>query len=219
MSLPPALLARLKRRNIIQEVVEKNLEQSLGETSTADGGTADPKHEGHDDIKEEILAEDYSEESSNDEDVCGETEKSEEEDDNNGSNKSRERSAEPDRNELAETVSLATEGESVIGCPNKYNVYHTCERYCLENYGKLENTEPTLEQRKLLASLLKTFPLPDDWVVVFEPGVNTFYFWNIITNLVTWYPPAMNVFSSLSAKQIRRFIQQDMDGAQIVMPE
>lgn len=226
MSLPPALLARLKRRKIIQEVVKDVPNKQEGEEESrkltdrnelsVQEDETPLKHE--DEMKEEILAEDYSEESSNEEDVnAGRLNEIDGHNDTTTTNTPYELN-EQNSHETNLAI-LASEGESVIGCPNKYNVYHTCERYCLDNYSNPENREPSLEQRKLLASLLKTFPLPDDWVVVFEPGVNTFYFWNIITNLVTWYPPTMNVFPSLAANQIRRLMHNDMDGAQIVMPE
>lgn len=249
MSLPPALLARLKRRKIIQDVsdeaadtspAKRTQDQSLSPSNRA----ADEVGQGlpDDEPKEEILAEDYSEDDSSDKrDADSERSDNDDSDDGAGDvgadgeqDPSRHQDHNDDRpqdgparfrqadNETfrrqVSLASLVARGESVMGCPNKYNVYHTCGQYCMDNYGDPKTTEPTLEQRKQLASILKTYPLPDDWVVVFEPGVNTFYFWNILTNLVTWYPPTMNVFPSLSANQIRKFMQ-NMDGAQTVMPE
>lgn len=99
--------------------------------------------------------------------------------------------------------------KSVLGCPNKYNIYHECSRYCIERYSDIGvNSQPTLEQRKLLAIILKTYPLTNDWTIVYDPGVRTFYFWNIITNLVSWLPPSMNGFVSVSADQIRRTLKE-----------
>lgn len=95
--------------------------------------------------------------------------------------------------------------ESVIGCPNKYNIYHMCGQYCRDKYAqpKEEHMVPTVEQRKQLALLLKTFPMSNEWSVVYDPGVRTFYFWNIITGHVSWVPPGMSAFASPSANQIR----------------
>lgn len=95
--------------------------------------------------------------------------------------------------------------ESVLGCPHKYNIYHECTQYCLDRHGNPENMAPTLEQRKQLALLLRTFPMTNDWSIVYDPGVRTFYFWNILSNHVSWYPPGMSTFTSPSADQIRQF--------------
>lgn len=242
MSLPPALLARLKRRKIIQDISKDEADKSI-EDQTTETGNQRTTHVDDEVVqklpdeepKEEILAEDYSEEDDDDEDGpdTGSENSQGGDDDGYGENfrdtkdhiditnailhESGQRDNETFRKEV-NLASLIAKGESVIGCPNKYNVYHTCTQYCMDNHGEPETTEPTLEQRKQLASILKTYPLPDDWVVVFEPGVNTFYFWNILTNLVTWFPPSMNVFPSLSANQIRKFMQ-NMDGTQTVMTE
>lgn len=106
---------------------------------------------------------------------------------------------------------LLNGSQSVLGCPNKYNIYHHCSQYCLDNHNKLESTSPTMEQRKQLALLLKTYPISNEWTVVFDPGVKTFYFWNIITNLVSWLPPGMNGLISLSADQIRRSMSNQLE--------
>lgn len=96
--------------------------------------------------------------------------------------------------------------ESIIGCPNKYNIYHVCSQYCRDRYMQIndEHMEPTREQRKQLALLLKTFPMSNEWTVVYDPGVRTFYFWNIITGHVSWGPPGMGAFASPSANEIRK---------------
>lgn len=97
---------------------------------------------------------------------------------------------------------------SILGCPNKYNIYHECSHYCLDKFGTLEWPAPTIEQRKQLALILKTFPLTNEWLVVYDPGVRSFYFWNTMTNLVSWLPPGLGAMATFSADQIRRSIKE-----------
>lgn len=112
---------------------------------------------------------------------------------------------------------LLDNSQSILGCPNKYNIYHHCSQYCIDNYSNLDSMCPTIEQRKQLAILLKTYPISNEWTVVYDPGVKTFYFWNIVTNLVSWLPPGMNGLISLSADQIKKSMldhqeqQQDLN--------
>lgn len=95
-------------------------------------------------------------------------------------------------------------GQSIVACPNKYNIYHECSQYCMDNYGNTPATLPSLGLRKQLAFILKRYPLTSNWTVVYDPGLETFYFWNTITNLVSWLPPTMGSIVSLPAEQIRR---------------
>lgn len=58
---------------------------------------------------------------------------------------------------------------SVIGCPNKVNIYHDCTEYCQERYGKGKVCPSPRTERKY-RTLLKRFPLPLKWLDVWEPG-------------------------------------------------
>lgn len=99
--------------------------------------------------------------------------------------------------------------ESVLGCPNKYNIYHDCSQYCVDTYSQAQCPAPTMDQRRQLALILKTFPLTSEWSIVYEPGVRTFYFWNTLTDFVSWFPPSMSAaFATLSADQIRRSMKE-----------
>lgn len=59
--------------------------------------------------------------------------------------------------------------QTVIGCPNKVNIYHDCTEYCEERYGKGDEV-PSLRTERKYRNLLKRFPLPLDWLDVWEPG-------------------------------------------------
>lgn len=63
----------------------------------------------------------------------------------------------------------------VKGCPNKYNVYHTCTLYCVEKFGEGNNT-PSKAYKKRFKRLLDRYPLPKDkagvheWITIYDPG-------------------------------------------------
>lgn len=216
MSLPPALLERLKRRKIIQEVPSQQASASrpLGQDSSRDNtGLAADLIISHEDEHEEIIAEDYSNEvpddegseqsDDDDEEGCERTSDSEDQEAAKASEEAGPgQGLEGERQR--DTLNRRDPTESVIGCPHKYNIYHECVQYCVDNYSKPTSMGPTLGQRKQLALILKTFPMSNEWTVVYDPGVKTFYFWNVLTNQVSWVPPGMGTFASLSADQIRR---------------
>lgn len=58
---------------------------------------------------------------------------------------------------------------TVVGCPNKVNVYHDCTEFCEEKYGK-GNEIPSPRTERKYRNLLKRFPLPLNWLDVWEPG-------------------------------------------------
>jgi polyglutamine-binding protein 1 len=64
----------------------------------------------------------------------------------------------------------AKSGVSVIGCPNKYNIYHDCSLYCHKRYSEVcEEASP--KTRRKYQRLLKRYPLPEGWQEVYDPGV------------------------------------------------
>lgn len=234
MPLPPLLLERLKRRGIIQEAPSSSRDSQKQDNNTPcfsglsgqeqDLELTDETGESLDQEQEEIIAENYSDD---DEDGNDDDEGTDDrEDQDNGQDFHEDSSDETvfaadldnpsrlsgrtNKEDTAkfEQVPSRLKDESVIGCPNKYNIYHECGQYCIDNYGKPESTEPTLEQRKQLALILRTYPMSSEWTVVYDPGVRTFYFWNIISNLVSWLPPGMNGFISISADQMRKTIRE-----------
>lgn len=78
--------------------------------------------------------------------------------------------------------------EQAIGCPNKFNIYHDCSDYCVKKFGA--GTEvPPVEIKRKYNRLLKSYPLSENWRKVWEPGTCRYYFWNIESDEVSWYPP------------------------------
>lgn len=76
----------------------------------------------------------------------------------------------------------------VKGCPNKYIVHHICTVYCLERWGE-GLQKPTKSYRDRFNRLLERYPLPKNWVHVWDAGCESFYFWNQSDDTVSWLPP------------------------------
>lgn len=76
----------------------------------------------------------------------------------------------------------------VKGCPNKYNVHHICTVYCLERWGE-GLQRPPKAYRDRFNRLIERYPLPKNWVHVWDSGCESFYFWNQSTDEVSWLPP------------------------------
>lgn len=55
------------------------------------------------------------------------------------------------------------------GCPNKYNIYHDCTKKCKELWGK-GHTQPADRYLKRQMKLIKSYPLPETWKAVYDPG-------------------------------------------------
>lgn len=223
MPLPPLLLDRLKRRKIIREVgvsannepTDKSIDRNLSSLQAVQA--AEAARASQEELEEEIIAEDYSDEQEHEAGISKEVHSasSEFKDETRlgaklGSITSQE-TTKVENEENPEPLHYLT--ESVIGCPNKYNIYHDCTQYCVNKYGNCEELSPSLEQRKQLALVLKNYPMTNEWRAVYDPGVRTFYFWNTISNLVSWFPPSMNGLISFSADQIRRAMR-DMEFTQ-----
>lgn len=219
MPLPPLLLERLKRRKIIQEVrappsnefadkhSDKNSPAARGASQTG------VVQSNQDELEEEIIAEDYSDEQNDDNGVTKEVDRSPFEctgkEKFNAEPANSSQASHDDYNQGHPELSIQLT-ESVLGCPNKYNIYHDCSQYCIDKHGECKELSPTLEQRKQLALVLKNYPMSNEWRVVYDPGVRAFYFWNTISNLVSWFPPSMNGLISFSADQIRKAMR-DME--------
>lgn len=70
---------------------------------------------------------------------------------------------------------------TVQGCPNTSNPYHTCVEYCGKRYS--ENA---------IAPQVKDYsavPLPVGWYLVPDPNSGSRYYWNTLTNQVSWLHP------------------------------
>lgn len=214
MPLPPLLAERLRRRNILRN--EENA--SNGSDTNQNQATSNYDGEVHHTVQlnhgensqttvainnletqdqEEVFAENYSDDDDADEDnVVNDTHF-----DEIDLSDDHVREYLKDDEEIIHETSLNDENpseeavETVLGCPNKYNLYHRCSRYCQERYCN-PRLEPKRSQLKLLSVLLRHYPITPDWKPIYDPGVETFYFWNTITDQVTWLPfghPGANV--------------------------
>lgn len=96
------------------------------------------------------------------------------------------RSDDPNSKQMQEDIKRKLKGYP--GCPNKNNINHECTEYCLERYGNGHvNPDPKYLVRK--QALLQQFPIPEGWDEAYDPGTGRFYFWNIVTDMVSWWPP------------------------------
>lgn len=202
MSLPPLLLERLKKRGIICELDEQSerdktrkVSKKARKTDQTSGTLSCTNQE----QEEEIIAEDYSEEAEND-DISENSVK-------------KEKIKSPTHSQPLEATSspLTTEENNqqiivdgpVLGCPNKYNIYHQCSKYCIERFGQPDSFNPNLDQKKYLLVLLREYPLPSDWSIVYDAGLKTFYFWDTLSNYVSWLPPTAGAQISVPADILR----------------
>lgn len=78
--------------------------------------------------------------------------------------------------------------KGVKGCPNKWNVFHICTVFCLERWGE-GNNRPSKGYKERYMRLIERYPLPKNWVSVWDGGCDAYYFWNKNDNLVSWLPP------------------------------
>lgn len=74
------------------------------------------------------------------------------------------------------------------GCPNKWNVYHECNSFCVKVWGKRFITPDSKYLRKQV-SLLSKYPLPPGWKQVYDPGTGRHYYWQVTSDMVSWLPP------------------------------
>lgn len=74
---------------------------------------------------------------------------------------------------------------------HRWNVFHVCTVFCLERWG--QGTEkPSKSYKDRFHRLLEKYPLPKkgNWVYIWDPGCEAYYFWNKDDNLVSWLPPS-----------------------------
>ncbi|XP_067012612.1 polyglutamine-binding protein 1 [Anabrus simplex] len=74
------------------------------------------------------------------------------------------------------------------GCPNKYNIYHECSAFCKERWGA-GHVEMDPKYLKLRQKMLIKYPLPLNWVEVYDPGTGRYYYWEYESDFVSWLPP------------------------------
>ncbi|KAI1297193.1 Polyglutamine-binding protein 1 [Halotydeus destructor] len=133
---------------------------------------------------EEVIAEDYDSEKDEDSDSSG-----------------------SEGEQPAQYESL-DEDDVVAGCPNKYNIYHSCTTFCRERWANGKEA-PSSEMERKYQWLIKRYPLPEGWQDVWEPGVGTYYFWNTENDEVSWLPPLHpDAKVSAAAAKLRKLMKE-----------
>ncbi|KAK3585821.1 hypothetical protein CHS0354_038341 [Potamilus streckersoni] len=76
----------------------------------------------------------------------------------------------------------------IVSCPNKVNPYHECVDYCKQRWGMCK-WEPDVDMIKRRDRMLQKYPLPPGWKEVADPATNRYYYWNTLTDEVSWLSP------------------------------
>eukprot|EP00112_Aurelia_sp_Birch-Aquarium-sp1_P013529 Seg2873.2 transcript_id=Seg2873.2/GoldUCD/mRNA.D3Y31 product="Polyglutamine-binding protein 1" protein_id=Seg2873.2/GoldUCD/D3Y31 len=69
-------------------------------------------------------------------------------------------------------------------CPNAWNPYHTCVKFCEEHWG-IAGAKGKGNSKKSTEAK----PLPPGWFLVPDSKSGHSYFWNVHTNMVSWVHP------------------------------
>ncbi|XP_023169576.1 uncharacterized protein LOC111598524 [Drosophila hydei] len=159
MSLPPMLLQRLKSRGLVNA---KNEQKHLPEAI------------------EEIIAENYDEDDKNP--------PSDYKAHNTSVTKHPAVSENlwPDR--IKERIGVTESHHGFKFCPNTYNIWHTCTLYCVNKWANVR-PKPKEKYLRRYKRLIRKYPLPADWVDVYDSGCGYYYFYNSTTRKVSWLPP------------------------------
>ncbi|XP_069141783.1 polyglutamine-binding protein 1-like [Argopecten irradians] len=76
----------------------------------------------------------------------------------------------------------------VSACPNINNPYHKCVSYCQERWGmKTFNASDDMLRKR--DRMLRRYPLPEGWEEVADAETNRYYYWNFLTDEVSWLSP------------------------------
>lgn len=165
MPLPPALLARLSKRGIVTAESEAKRRRQ------------EEEEQRQKEPEEEIIAEDYDDDDAqmadDDRGSDGETDDDEEDDDDED---------EDEENEHRQY------GSKLNACPNLRNPYHECTPFCSKKWGT-KPFSPDKENERKRKRMIAKYPLPENWIE--EPDVWTgrYYYWNLETDEVSWFPP------------------------------
>lgn len=125
-------------------------------------------------VAEETFAEDYSEKDDSNVNPESYEYRSSRKDDNIWSDKVKRR--------FKETT------KGVKGCPNKWNVFHICTVFCLERWGE-GHQKPSKSYKERYLRLIERYPLPKNWISVWDSGCEAYYFWSKNDDFVSWLPP------------------------------
>ncbi|KRZ33343.1 Polyglutamine-binding protein 1 [Trichinella pseudospiralis] len=79
---------------------------------------------------------------------------------------------------------------SAPGCPNKWNPYHLCTEFCFSHWGEgIPESRVDPEYLEIRRKMLHDFPLPQNWEEDYDPGTGRYYYWNTVTEEVSWFSP------------------------------
>ena len=90
------------------------------------------------------------------------------------------------------TAAAIISAPKLNGCPNKWNKYHECSEYCVQRWGEVVKTGNK--------NVLPELSIPPEWKKVMDEKTGHPYFWNTVTNDVTWYPPPGSIYNNPKAK-------------------
>lgn len=181
MSLPAALLQRLKKRGLVTKQSGKykdqyRIQKEDNQLQLSTG--AAPISE----AIEEIIAENYD-----DDDKSGPYPYKED-----TSPEPKRRSVEEKfwSHRIKERIGVNESYHGYKLCPNKYNIYHKCSLYCVNKFNSSPLSQPSHRYLKRYKRLLRKYPLEAGWKDVYDKGCKAFYFYNSTTQTVSWLPPS-----------------------------
>lgn len=89
---------------------------------------------------------------------------------------------------LVSTEDLNLNYKGYESCPNKCNIYHNCNEWCVRHWKGYSDVDSRYAAR--VHKLLKRYPLTTNWCKVLDKGLGRYYYWNLRDNLVSWLPPS-----------------------------
>nr|CAG4641058.1 EOG090X0A6P [Eulimnadia texana] len=105
------------------------------------------------------------------------------------------------------------------GCPNKWNPYHTCCRFCKERWtgGTLV---PDSEYERRRQKMLMIYPVPDGWHEIYDPGTGRHYYWSFESDKVSWFPPGHpKAIPVVAASKVRENLQNQKKPQEVTMQD
>lgn len=97
----------------------------------------------------------------------------------------------------------------VPACPNRSNPYHECSDYCKERWG-VKKWNPSEDMIRKRDRMLRKYPLPPEWQEIADPETDRFYYWNTLTDQVSWLSPIHpKAVITLSAEKLKAVLRND----------
>lgn len=97
----------------------------------------------------------------------------------------------------------------VPACPNRSNPYHECTDWCKERWG-VKVWDPSQDMIRKRDRMLKKYPLPPEWQEIADPETDRYYYWNTLTDQVSWLSPIHpNAVITISAEKLKAVLRND----------